>query len=137
MDLQALTLHLPETTYQRLVELAEKSERPVADETLHLLNSALTTNVKVAEDINDQLEQLSLLTDEELWKAAQSVVSDEDNDLIQALLEKRQREGITPNEATQLQALSNHCNQIMLVRAKAAAILSEREYDISSLAPSA
>ena len=133
MDLQPLTLHLPNATYQRLVELATQSERSVAEETVHSLN--LTLSNELAPDLNARLEQLSSLTDEELWKAATSKASEEDNNLMQILLEKRQREGLTSSEAEQTQALSDYFNQIMMVRAKSAVILSERGHDVSSLAP--
>ena len=133
MDSQPLTLHLPNATYQRLVELATQSERSVAEETVHFLNSTLLN--ELAPDLNARLEQLSALTDEELWKAASSKASEEDNDLMQMLLEKRQREGLTSSEAERTQALSDYFNQIMMVRAKSAVILSERGHDVSSLAP--
>lgn len=136
MDLQPLTLHLPSTTYQQLVELATQSERPVAEETVHLLTSALTNNAELAASIDARLEQLSLLTDEELWKTATSTASEEDNDLMERLLEKRQREGLTSNETEQVQALSDYFNQIMMVRAKSAVILAERGHSISRLDPS-
>lgn len=135
MNLQPLTLHLPNTTYQRLVELATQSERPVAEETVHLLNAAIANNTARLSDINARLEQLSLLTDEELWKAATSKASEEDNDLMQTLLEKRQREGLTSHEIEQLQTLSDYFTQIMMVRAKSAVILANRGHDISPLAP--
>jgi phosphotransacetylase len=136
MDFQPLTLQLPSTTYQRLVELATQSERPVAEETVSLLNSTLTSSEVLAPDIHARLEQLSVMTDEELWKAATSQATEEDNDLMQRLLDKRQREGLTSNEEEQIQMLSNYFNQIMMVRAKSAAILSERGHNISTLAPS-
>ncbi|MDB9524899.1 hypothetical protein PN498_02770 [Oscillatoria sp. CS-180] len=134
--MQTLTIRLPDSIYQKLVELAHDSERPLEEETLHLLNSALSTNSKYAADIEAQLNQLSLLTDKELWDAATFAVSDEDNDLMQVLLEKRQREGLTSVEAEQVQVLSDHFNQIMMVRAQAAVILAERGHDIAKLAPS-
>jgi hypothetical protein len=136
MDFQPLTLQLPSTTYQRLVELATQSERPVAEETVSLLNSTLTSSEVLAPDIHARLEQLSVLTDEELWKAATAQAAEEDNDLMQKLLDKRQREGLTSNEEEQIQVLSNYFKQIMMVRSKSAAILSERGHDVSILAPS-
>lgn len=135
MDSQTVTLHLPDATYRRLVELATKSERPLAEETVYLLNSVLATDIELTSDINARLEHLSLLTEEELWNAATSTASEEDNELMQQLLEKRQREGLTSNELAQLQVLSKHFNQIMVTRAKSAAILFDRGHDISALAP--
>ncbi len=135
MELQTVTLHLPDATYRRLVELSTKSERPLPEETVHLLNSAIATDEALTSDITARLAHLSLLTDEELWNSATSAASEEDNDLMQALLEKRQRVGLTSNESEQLQVLSAHFNQIMMTRAKSAAILLERGHDISVLAP--
>ncbi|MGC1308060.1 MAG: hypothetical protein WA885_12600 [Phormidesmis sp.] len=135
MEPQTVTLHLPDATYRRLVELSTKSERPLPEETVHLLTSALASNEALASDITARLEHLFLLTDEELWNAATSTASDEDNELMQGLLEKRQRAGLTSNESEQLHVLSAHFNQIMMTRAKSAAILLERGHDISALAP--
>lgn len=135
MEPQTVTLHLPEATYRRLVELSTKSERPLTEETVYLLNSALATDESQTSDITARLEYLSLLTDEELWNAATSRASEEDNELMQGLLEKRQRAGLTSNETEQVQVLSAHFNQIMMTRAKAATILLERGHDISALAP--
>lgn len=135
MEPQTVTLHLPEATYRRLVELSTKSERPLTEETVYLLNSALATDESLTSDITARLEYLSLLTDEELWNAATSAASEEDNELMQGLLEKRQRAGLTSNETEQVQVLSAHFNQIMMTRAKAATILLERGHDISALAP--
>lgn len=135
MELQTVTLHLPDATYRRLVELSTKSERPLPEETVHLLNSAIATDEALTSDITARLAHLCLLTDEELWNSATSTASEEDNDLMQALLEKRQRVGLTSNESEQLQVLSAHFNQIMMTRAKSAAILLERGHDISVLAP--
>ena len=135
MEPQTVTLHLPDATYRRLVELSTKSERPLTEETVYLLNSALATDESQTSDITARLEHLSLLTDEELWNAATSTASEEDNELMQGLLEKRQRAGLTSNETEQLQVLSAHFNQIMMTRAKAATILLERGHDISALAP--
>ena len=135
MNPQTVTLHLPEATYQRLVELATQSERPLAEETVSLLNSVLATDIELVPTLDAQLKSLSLLTEEELWNAAASTASEEDNELLQELLERRQREGLTSTELEQLQGLSKRFNQIMMRRARAAAILHERGYDISALSP--
>ncbi|MGJ3247548.1 MAG: hypothetical protein ACFE0I_15925 [Elainellaceae cyanobacterium] len=131
---QTLTLRLPDSIYQRLVDLAQKSDRPLEEETVSLINTALMTDAELATDMGDRLNQLTLLTDEELWNAATSQASEDENDLMQELLEKQQRQGLTPEESEQVQILSKHFNHIMMVRAKAATFLAERGHDISSLA---
>ena len=123
MELRPVTLYLPDATYRRLSELATESKRSVAEETMNLLNSVLATDEELALEINDQLEQLSLLSDEELWNAATATASKTDNELVQQLLEKRQRDSLSANELAQLQSRSKQFNRIMLTRAKSAAIL--------------
>lgn len=91
MALKTLTLRLPDSIYQRLVDLAQKSDRPLEEETVSLINAALLTDAELVADISDRLNQLALLTDEELWSAATSEADGDDNDLMQELLEKRQR----------------------------------------------
>lgn len=132
---ETLTLQLPPDTYQRLQELAQRSDAPLEETTLNILNSALKKDEIQAAEIEKQLDQLSLLTDEELWQAATTTASAEENELIQVLLEKQQREGLTNSETEQVQTLSNRFNQIMLIRAKSAVILSERGHNIAHLAP--
>jgi predicted transcriptional regulator len=134
MASQTLTLRLPDSIYQQLVELAQKSDRPLEEEAVGLINAALMTDAELVSDIDDRLDQLALLTDEELWSAATCQASENENDLIQELLEKRQRQGLTPEELEQVQVLSKHFNHIMMLRAKAAALLAERGHDISMLA---
>jgi len=134
MALQTLTLRLPDSIYQRLVDLAQKSDRPLEEETVSLINAALMTEAELFADISDRLNQLTLLTDEELWSAATSQASEADNDLMQELLEKQQRQGLTLKESEQVQVLSKHFNHIMMVRAKSVALLAERGHNISTLA---
>jgi hypothetical protein len=133
---QTLTLRLPDSIYQRLVDLAQKSDRPLEEETVSLIDTALMTNAALAADLGDRLNQLALLTDEELWNAATSQASEDDNNLMQELLEKQQQTGLTPEESEQVQVLSRHFNHIMMVRAKAAALLTERGHDVSSVSSS-
>ena len=137
MESQRVTLRLPDSTYRRPVKLASQSQRSLAEETVSLLNAALTTDEERALKVSSQLEQLTFLTDEELWTVATLTASDTDNEQMQRLLEKRQREGFTDNELEQLEGLSERFNRVMLTRAKAAALLHERGYDLSALSPSA
>jgi hypothetical protein len=87
----------------------------------------------LADDVKQALAQLDMLTDSELWQAAQITVSSEKTDAMQILVEKRQREGLTESENQQAQLLSHLFNRVMLVRAKATALLKKRGYDISTL----
>ena len=133
MALQKLTIELPEKIYQRIASLAKKFDRPFADETIKLIQAALNQESSSTLDVEDRLEQLAFLTERELLKAVKATAAAEDVESMQGLLEKQQREGLTASELEQVQSLSSHFNQIMLVRAKSAALLVERGHDISKL----
>jgi len=85
----------------------------------------------LADDIEQELAQLDWLTEDELCQAAQITVSREKNESMQELVEKQQRDGLTEYESQQAQLLSHLFNRVMLVRAKATALLKKRGYDIS------
>jgi len=135
MALQKFTIELPDSVYQRIAALAKKSQRPVAEETISLIQSALYQEQKSSLEINELLDQLSFLTDAELLNAARSSATVQDEELMQGLLEKQQREGLTASESEQAESLSQRFNQIMLVRAKSAALLVERGFDAAEILP--
>jgi len=84
-------------------------------------------------DIEWELAQLELLTDQELRQAAQLSVSREQSDSMQELVEKQQREGLSVSESQQAQQLSHFFNRVMLIRAKAAFLLKKRGYDMMTI----
>ncbi len=85
------------------------------------------------EDIAADLAQLDYLADDDLWLAAQTRLTSADAEQMQALLDKQQLAGLTIDEQRMVQQLSHRYNRTMLIRAKAAALLKERGYDISAL----
>jgi hypothetical protein len=70
--------------------------------------------VELEISLNDRLNPLALLTDEELWNAAQTQASEDDNHLMQDLLDNQQRETLEPQEVDQLQQLSQRFNDIVI-----------------------
>lgn len=103
--------------------------------TAYQTKDLLSSSNSPVNNINELLEQLSFLTDTELIQAAQSSSTPEEEELMQFLVEKQQREGLTPTESEQAESLSQRFNQIMLVRAKSAALLVERGYDATEILP--
>ncbi|MEN8220066.1 MAG: hypothetical protein ABFS56_27700 [Pseudomonadota bacterium] len=91
---------------------------------------AYSQKESLADDIEQALAELDWFTDNELWQAARLTVSGDDSAAMQELLEKQQRDGLTTLESQQVQQLSHFFNRVMLVRAKAAALLKKRGYDI-------
>ena len=133
MTIQTLTLQVPDVLYTRLRQRAEQANRTVEAETLDLL----ATTVPVAEELPPDLEQalaaLKLLADRELWQVARSRLAVERVAELEALNDKRQREGLTEAETQTAAELLRQYERSMLLRAQAAAQLKERGHDIADL----
>jgi len=123
---------LPTPIYSRVERQSQLMQRSIAEELIAVVTEYWQKEV-LADDIEQALAQLDLLTDSELWQSAQIAVSSENTESMQELVEKQQRDGLTASENQQAQLLSHLFNRIMLVRAKAAILLKRRGYDISPI----
>lgn len=132
MDSQAITITLPRPIYLKVKQRSQLMQRSIGEEIATVVTD-VTQNDRLAGDIEQELAQLDLFTDHELWQAAQTTVSPDKPLTMQILVEKQQREGLTEQENQQAQLLSHFFNRIMLVRAKSAALLKKRGVDISPL----
>jgi hypothetical protein len=108
--------------------------RSVEDELVAAVAATLPTLDDLPTDIADEMAQLAYLSDDELWQAAQTELTPHESERMQALLLKRQREGLTLLEEQEVERLAHRYDRIMLVRAQAVVLLKERGYDISNLA---
>jgi len=135
MTLETVTLHLPDMIYRQIKRRAQRMRRSVEDELVVVVSSALPTLDDLPADIADELAQLAYLTDAELWQAARTTLPLRDSERMQALLLKRQREGLSAAEGREAKRLVHRADRTMLVRAQAAVLLKERGHDISSLSP--
>ncbi len=133
MAQEALWVHLPATTLQRLRERAAQSHRTVEDEVREIVTAAVDDDALPA-DLETELEALQAADDAALWQVAQtSRLSRETSDEIEQLHFKQQREGLTPEEKTHLAALMRQYERAMLLRAQAMALLKGRGHDIAGL----
>jgi len=129
---KTITITLPTPIYSRVERQSQLMQRSIAEELIAVVTEYWQKEV-LADDIEQTLAQLDLLTDSELWQSAQIAVSSENTESMQELVEKQQRDGLTASENQQAQLLSHLFNRIMLVRAKAAILLKRRGYDISPI----
>jgi len=96
-----------------------------------VLENALEEEVKSSEI--DLLTQLAYLDDDDLWQAARTRVADDKAQRMQELVWKLQAEGLTPTDEEDADVLQRHAQQVMLIRAEAAALLAERGFEVHSL----
>jgi hypothetical protein len=133
MNTQQVTITLPETIYQRVKKQSQLMQRSVADELVAVVTSSLPKEESLPSDIEQELSELDLFTDEELWRAAQMTAPVDKTGRMQVLVEKQQLEGLTESEKQEADVLSHYFNRVMLVRAKAAVLLKERGHEVDQL----
>lgn len=129
---QTITITLPATIYNHVERQSQLMRRSIAEELIAVVTEYWQKEA-LANDIEQELVQLDLFSDSELWQAAKINVSAEKTEHMQELVEKQQSVGLTESENQQAQLLSHLFNRMMLVRAKAAALLKKRGYDLSPL----
>ena len=133
MAVQNVTVRLPDKLYDQIKRRAQRRQRSVEEEVAAVVAEAMPTQDDLPAGIDDELEQLAFLTDEELWRAAQSRLAASENQRMQALILKRQRDNLSQREQSEAERLVQRSNRIMLVRAQAAVLLRDRGYDVSVL----
>ena len=133
MTAQTILITLPEKIYRRLEQKSNQTNRSLADEAVVAVAESLPGDEQLPGTLTQELTQLAWLTDNELWQAARLTATDEEAEQMQVLLEKQQREGLTPVERQHVDQLSAFFNRIMLVRAEASVLLKKRGHDISHL----
>jgi len=133
MTTQNLILSIPEALYHQIKQRAQHSNRSVEDETLELLASAVPAKDILPEELTNVVAPLGLLDNDSLWRAARSHLAAEAASELETLHMKRQREGLTSSEQQTLAALMRQYERALLIRARAAALLHERGFDVREL----
>ena len=105
--------------------------RSLEEEARVLLEAALASAGPQSD--KDHPKQLTVLDDAQLWRVARQRVPDEQSERMQELVERRQREGFSAEEAAEADRLQAYAQTVMRLRAEAAALLERRGFDISSL----
>lgn len=104
------------------------------------LVEAVTTSLpdepdELPADMAEAIAALHLLDDDALWRAARTCLAPRQAADIENLHLKRQREGLSASETEALATRMKEYTRIMLVRARAAALLKQRGHDVSVLLP--
>jgi len=108
MEWQQVTITLPETIYQRLKRKSQLMQRSVADELVAVVTASLPEEETLPADIEQELSDLELFTDEELWRAARMTAPADKTERMQVLVEKQQLEGLTDAEKQEAAVLSHY-----------------------------
>lgn len=133
MTAHAITLHLPETLYERFRQRAEWSRRSLETELLEAVASAAPAEAELSPEVLRAIEALQGRPDEELWQLARKTMSPEASQELEALHLKQRDEGLSQDEDAARSRLIREYEQTMLIRAQAAKLLKDRGHDVSTL----
>ena len=133
MASQAVTLQLPLSVYKILESRAERARRSVEVELREIVTTVAAEQQDLDADLAEAVAGLEFLDDEQLWRAARTVIPAEDRDSLESLSFKQRREGLTSDEEQTQERLLALSDRVMLIRAQAALHLKERGFDVSEL----
>jgi plasmid stability protein len=133
MALQSVTIRLSDNLYHQIRQRAKRTQRSVEDEVVAVVEGALPALDVLPSGLADEMAQMAFLTDGELWQAVRSSMTSAENQRMQALLLRGQREGLSLEDEHEIERLVQRQERVMLIRAKAASLLRLRGYDVSQL----
>ncbi len=114
-----------------LGQRAYHHQRPLEEEAGIALTAAVTAPAVPAGDLEAALNALAGLDDDILWQVSYSQPTAEDGILFHALIDTRKRRSLTATEAQLLADLGERHDRVMVLRAKAVALLHQRGVDVS------
>lgn len=132
MTTQAITLQLPSSLYELIRSRAEQTRHTVEAEVLNLVKTAVNED-RLPDDVAAAVEGLGFLDDAALWRAARSTLTAEQQQQLEALIFKQQREGLTREEHATHATLLHAYDRAVLVRARAAELLADRGHNVAEL----
>jgi plasmid stability protein len=135
MSVRIQDFNIPDALYKRIKERAERKHHTLEDELVEALTAGVAKDEedRIPADITNEMSSLEQASDEALWQAARSHLPLDVSDEIEELHLKGQREGLNTAEKQQLAGMMHQYERYMLIRAKAAALLKRRGYDVDVL----
>jgi hypothetical protein len=128
---EPITLQIPDPLYQRLVNTAQATHRPIEEVVFHSLKVGSPPIWDgVPEEFQTDLAVLDRLEDEALWKIAQARKTTSDMTRYEALLQQNQEHTLSATDRAELTDLRIEGDRLMLCKAQAAAILRWRGHSV-------
>lgn len=131
MNEQTITVTLPDSVYERIRSTAQATSltsEEVLKQSVILLLPAFESDIPPKLRFN--LTKLPLLNDIQLWKVANSVMNNTQQLHLENLAELQKNQPLSEKEQSELNDLMDKAQQIMLCKAEAKRILSQRGHTI-------
>lgn len=131
MPVETVTLQIPEILYQRLVNTANATQRPVEEVMLHALQIGSPPEWDdVPEEFQADIAALDKLDDNTLWQIVNSRKTAVEMERYNTLLEGNSSGRLTEAERLELMALRYEADLFMLKKAQAAVLLRWRGHRV-------
>jgi plasmid stability protein len=125
-----VTLTLSQAIYAEFKERADRHHRPLEDEVGMALEAAVQVTPPPQDDPLAVTDMLQALDSDSLWRISCSQPTVQDGVFLDALVDKRRRQGLTAVEERLVADLLDRHDRIMVLRAAAVALLHKRGIDL-------
>lgn len=133
MSRQAITVELPAEVYEHVKRAALGMKRPLDRALASIVKAATPSLEKVPAPYRSELESLEALSDEKLWKIAESAAPVDHERRMARLLRKNQDSGLTDGEQQRLDQLRIETERLTLRKSYSYLLLKYRGHRIPSL----
>ncbi len=126
-----VTLPLPDYVYDRARQIAEATAQPIESVLVRQLETAFAEPLPtLPPDEQAELDALAHLSDDALWTIAREQMSSAKQERMQTLMDGNNKGTLTEAEVAELDTLVEQGQRLMLRKAQAAALLTERGYTV-------
>jgi hypothetical protein len=133
MPAETVTLQIPEIIYQRLVNTARATHRPLEEVILRALQiGSPPAWDDIPSEFQAEVAVLDKLDDNSLWQIARANKTPEDMERYNILLEGNSNSTLNEEERLELMALRHEMDLFMLCKAQATVLLRWRGHNIQS-----
>lgn len=131
MPHRMVTVALPDALYERARETAVMASISLEQ----ALTQFIALSLPMLEDdlpaeMRSELTALPLKSDAELWQIANGLMSEEQQDQLEALAEQKKNSPLTEAEQAALEQLMEQAQHLMLRKAEAYRLLARRGYKV-------
>ncbi len=131
---QSVSVELPEDLYQRIRELAERSDSSVEAVVREGLEEVYGAGSPSTGTLRARLQAFR---DEELWAVVHQRLNVLERARLDELSARAEREKLSDSEQAELNSLMDQVDLLMLLRSHALLLLKERGHDIARYLPGA
>lgn len=129
MTFQTVVLHVPDHIYEQARHLAETSAQSLEAVLLQELEQAFLP--PLPEEEQSELNAMAFLSDDALWTIAREKMPPARQARLQTLMDGNTKGTLTSQQLPELEQLVEQSQKLMLRKGKAAALLTERGYQVT------